>query len=96
VTGIDLSQQMLALAKTMNRECEFLQDDMRSFSLYRTFDAILMDDGVSHMVTLVDLRSAFEVAWKHLNAGGVMVTGVDITKETFVQNQTVTTSANEG
>lgn len=91
VTGLDLSPDMLALARELNPECEFLQGDMRSFVLDRSFDAVLIDDAISYMATRPDLRSAFMAAWKHLTPGGVMVVTPDGTKETFVQNHTVTT-----
>jgi SAM-dependent methyltransferase len=91
VTGLDVSPRMLALARELNPECEFLQGDMRTFSLDRTFDAVLVDDAISYMATRADLRSAFVAAWQHLNPGGIMVAGPDNTKETFVQNRTVVT-----
>jgi len=93
VTGIDLSPRMIALARELNPDCEFLEGDMRTFSLGRTFDAILMDDGISHMASRADLTSAFEVAFQHLNPGGVMVATPDDTTETFLQNRTVVTPA---
>ena len=93
VTGLDLSPAMLELAKTLNPSCEFIEGDMRSFSLGRTFDAILMDDGISYMASHDDLLAAFQVAFSHLNPGGVMVTTPDVTTETFLQNQTVATPA---
>jgi SAM-dependent methyltransferase len=89
VTGIDLSPNMNALAKELNPNCEFLEGDMRDFSLNRTFDAILMDDGISHLTSRSDLTSAFEIAYQHLRPGGVMVVGPDNTTETFIQNRTV-------
>lgn len=92
VTGLDLSPVMLAQARDLNPECEFVQEDMRSFSLNRTFDAVLMNDSVSYMLTPADLRSAFESAWRHLNPGGVMVATPDETRETFVQNNTCATT----
>ncbi len=93
VTGLDLSPRMLELARQLNPECEFLQGDMRTFDLDRTFDAVLLDDAISYMATTADLRSAFAAAWRHLNPGGVMVVNPDDTKETFLQNRTVATPA---
>jgi SAM-dependent methyltransferase len=93
VTGLDLSPRMLELARELNPECEFVQDDMRTFALDRTFDAVLLDDAISYMVTRADLLAAFAAAWQHLCPGGVMVVNPDETKETFVQNQTVVTPA---
>lgn len=93
VTGLDLSPRMLELAQDLNPECEFVQGDMRTFSLDRTFDAVLVDDAISYLATRADLRSAFVAAWRHLNPGGVMVVNPDDTKETFIQNHTVATPA---
>lgn len=93
VTGLDLSHEMLRLASELNPECEFLEGDMRNFSLDRLFDAILMDDGISHMTTRADLSSAFQTAFEHLAPGGVMVVTPDVTIEGFSQNRTVVTPA---
>jgi SAM-dependent methyltransferase len=93
VTGLDLSPRMLELAQNLNPECEFVQGDMRTFSLQRMFDAVLVDDAVSYMASRADLRATFVAAWRHLSPGGVMITGPDDTKETFVQNHTVVTPA---
>lgn len=93
VTGLGLSPTMLALARELNPGCEFAYGDMRTFSLDRTFDAVLMDYAISYMATRADLRTAFAAAWQHLNPGGVMVVSPDDTKETFIQNHTVATRA---
>ena len=93
VTGVDLSPQMLALAKELNPDCNFLQGDMRTFSLTKTFDAVVIDDGISYMTSRDDLTSAFRVACQHLAPGGIMVVTADDTKETFRQNRTVATPA---
>lgn len=94
VTGLDLSPWMLKLAAELNPECEFLQGDMRTFVLDRTFDAVLMDDAITYMASTAELRAAFRTAWRHLRPGGVMVVYPDDTKETFVQNHTIVTAAN--
>jgi SAM-dependent methyltransferase len=88
ITGLDLSPAMLNLAITLNPECEFIEGDMRRFSLGRTFDSILMDDGISHMASRADLAAAFASAFHHLRASGVMVVTPDITSESFSQNKT--------
>lgn len=93
VTGIDISPYMLAQAKNLNPECAFVESDMRSCSLGRTFDAVLMDDAISHMNCLSDFRAAFRTAYAHLNPGGVLVVTPDVTPETFLQNKTTTTSS---
>ncbi len=93
VTGVDLSSVMLAQAKELNPECTFVQGDMRTFRLDRTFDAVLMDDAISYMSCLADFAAAFRTAYAHLNPGGVLVTTPDVTTETFQQNKTIVTPA---
>jgi SAM-dependent methyltransferase len=97
VTGVDLSSTMLEQAKTLNPECAFVEGDMRSCRLGRTYDAVLMDDAISHINCLTDFTAAFRTAHAHLNPGGVLVVTPDVTTETFVQNRTtVTPSARAG
>ncbi|MBN1355993.1 class I SAM-dependent methyltransferase [bacterium] len=88
VTGLDISPEMLKLAKKLNPECRFVQADMRCFELGQCYDAILIDDAVAYMITEEDLRSVFRSAYRHLASGGVMITGPDDTTETFRQNST--------
>jgi SAM-dependent methyltransferase len=93
VTGLDLSPVMLAQARRLNPECEFIRADMRTFRLGRAFDAILMDDAISHMNTRADFAAAFRSAFAHLNPGGVLIATPDVTTETFRQNETTCTAA---
>jgi len=93
VTGLDLSPAMLAQAKELNPGCTFVQGDMRTFRLGRAFDAVLMDDAISHMNCRADFVAAFRTAYAHLNPGGVLIATPDVTIETFQQNKTTTTPA---
>ena len=93
VTGLDLSPAMLAQAKELNPDCTFVQGDMRTFRLGWSFDAVLMDDAISHMNGRADFMAAFRTAYAHLNPGGVLVATPDVTIETFQQNKTTTTPA---
>ena len=88
VTGIDLSPAMLDLARQLNPECQFIQADMRDFNLDRTFDAILVDDAISYMTSLEELRLVFACAWRQLASDGVLLVSPDETRETFRQNHT--------
>lgn len=67
VTGMDLSPAMLAQAKELNPDCTFVQGDMRTYRSDRTFDAILMDDAISHINCREDFVAAFRTAYAHLN-----------------------------
>ncbi|MBN2284800.1 MAG: class I SAM-dependent methyltransferase [Tissierellales bacterium] len=91
VTGLDLSPAMLSQAKELNPGCTFVQGDMRTFRLGRTFDSVLMDDAISHMNCRMDLVAALQTAHAHLTPGGVLVATPDVTIESFQQNKTTTT-----
>ncbi len=84
---------MLAQAKELNPECTFVQGDMRTFRLDKTFDAVLVDDAISYMSCLADFVAAFRTASAHLNPRGILVVTPDVTLETFQQNKTITTPA---
>jgi SAM-dependent methyltransferase len=93
VTGLDLSNDMLANARKLNPDIELVQGDMREFSLPERFDAILIDDAVAYMTSREDLGRLFRAAYRHLEPGGVMIVSPDGTKETFEQNETHVTHA---
>ncbi len=93
INGLDISRPMLNLASELNPECEFIQKDMRDYDLDRKFDVILIDDAISYMTSENDLFAAFERAYEHLAADGIMLVSPDFTKESFVQNSTQTTHA---
>jgi SAM-dependent methyltransferase len=88
LTGIDISEAMLANAKRLNPDCEFLIGDMRTLDLGRQFDAVYLNDSIAYMMTEDDLLSAFRTARRHLRPGGAMVVIAEVTKETFRQNRT--------
>ena len=97
VTGLDLSPTMLAQAKELNPDCNFVHSDMRTFRLDQAFDAILMDDAISYMNCREDFEAAFRTAYAHLNSGGILVVTPDVMLDTFQQNKTtVTPSTREG
>lgn len=91
VTGVDLSAIMLAQARELNPESTFVQGDLRTVRLDKTFDTVLIDDAVSYMTCVADLVRAFRTASAHLDPGGVLVVTPDVTIETFSQNKTIAT-----
>lgn len=95
VTGLDLSPAMLALAKELNPDCTFVEGDMRTFGLGRTFDAVLLDDAIAHMNSRADFEAALRRAYDHLSPGGVLVVTPDVTSESFRQNRTTITPATQ-
>ena len=84
LTLTDLSEEMLALSRTLNPECEHVQGDMRSLRLEgRMFDAVFVHDAVSYLTTERDLRAAFETAWVHVRPGGAVLFEPDHVRETY-------------
>ncbi len=97
VTGVDISPDMLSLARDLNPEVSYLEGDMRTVRLGRVFDAVVIFDSISYMLTVDDLGAAFVTAFEHLKPGGVFLTIAEYTKENFEQNKTlVTTNSKEG
>jgi SAM-dependent methyltransferase len=83
-TLTDLSEDMLALSRTINPECEHLQGDMRTLRLDRTFDVVLVHDAIAYLTTEDDLRATLETVALHLRPGGAAVVNPDTTRELFV------------
>lgn len=83
MTLVDRSEEMLAVSRRLNPECEHLRGDMRTLRLGRCFDAVLVHDAVEYMTTERDLRQALETAFLHCRPGGVAVFVPDYTTETF-------------
>ena len=84
-TLTDLSEQMLAVSRSLNPECEHLPGDMRTLRLGRVFDAVLVHDAVVYMTTGEDLRAAMATAFVHTRPGGAALLIPDCTRETLAE-----------
>ena len=96
VTGVDISANMLALAKRLNPEVTYLLGDMRTVRLNKTFDAVAIFDSIDYMLTKGDMRAAFITAFTHLKPGGVFCTYAEETPERFQQNHTKYSTSTQG
>lgn len=81
LTLSDLSEDMLAVSRELNPECEHVQGDMRTLRLGRTFDAVFVHDAIDYMITEADLLAVMTTAFEHTEAGGVAVFVPDVTRE---------------
>ncbi len=73
VTGLDLSQEMLDIAR---RRCRgrLLKQDMRDIRVTETFDALIcLGKGFAYMLTDADVEMALESFNRALRDGGVLV-----------------------
>jgi ubiquinone/menaquinone biosynthesis C-methylase UbiE len=88
VTGVDRSGAMVDLACDLNPDVDYEIADMRDVRLGRSFDAVLIDDGVVYATSPEDLRAVFETAFVHLRPGGSMLVYVEYEPSSFRQNST--------
>jgi SAM-dependent methyltransferase len=78
VAGVDLSPEMLEIARQKLPDVELVLGDMRTIRLGRTFDAVLcLYDAVNHLLELGDWERVFDTAVAHLRPGGVFVFDVN-------------------
>jgi SAM-dependent methyltransferase len=83
MTLVDLSEEMLAVSRELNPECEHVRGDMRTVRLGRSFDAVFVHDAIDYMTTETDLRRAVSTAHEHCREGGLAVFVPDDIAESF-------------
>jgi SAM-dependent methyltransferase len=72
--GLDISQDMLALAKKKVPRAKFFRQDMRHFEIAERFDVILcLFDSINHLLDYKDWEKVFSKVKKHLNKGGIFI-----------------------
>ena len=93
--AVDVSPRMLELSRGRNPGVEHRLGDMRTVRLGRLFDAVLIHDAVSYMLTENDLRAVFETARAHLRPNGLLLVAPDMVAESFYEGKVIrwTTSA---
>lgn len=92
VTGVDISEGMLKIARATNAEVTYLHGDMRSIDLKKHFDAVVIPDSIDYMATMSELQNAITTAYRHLKSGGVLLI-VAKTREEFLENNFCYTGA---
>lgn len=92
VTGVDISDEMLDIARELNPEVAYLKSDMRTIELEKGFDAVTIPDSIGHMTTIKDLKKAVLTAESLLKPGGVLLIVTPI-KEDFRENNFVYTGS---
>ena len=83
LTLTDISQEMLAVSKELNPECQHHLGDMRTIRLNQTFDVVFIHDAIMYMTNERDLRKTIETAHFHCKKGGLAIFVPDHTLETF-------------
>lgn len=74
IHGIDLSEQMLEIAKSGQSDITFEQGDIRHFKLDRRFDVITsLFHVMSYQTSNEDVVSSFKAVHNHLNKDGLFI-----------------------
>lgn len=74
VSGLDLSENMLNIAKKKVKNGNFYHKDMTSFSLNKKFDAVLcIFDSINHLLKFSDWIKVFKNSAEHLNKEGLFI-----------------------
>ena len=71
--GMDLSGDMLAIARKNNPEIDFIKEDMRDFNLVKAVQScIITGRSISYLVADQDVRNAFNSIYKNLTEPGLL------------------------
>lgn len=80
VTGIDISPEMIAVARRKLPEATFIEADFTTFSLGRTFDLVVsIFDSLNNLLEPEDFVRTASRALEHLNPGGAFIFDVNTT-----------------
>jgi SAM-dependent methyltransferase len=84
VAGLDISPEMLSVARKKLPEAPFYQASMAPFDLGRKFDVIIcVFDSINHVLSFADWRRVFSSAARHLPEDGLFL--FDINTERKLQ-----------
>lgn len=83
ITGVDLNETVLKIARKRNPEIEYVTGDVRDFELGEEFDIVLCFDALEHLLTREELKSSLGCLRRHLADGGLLMFHLDRLKETF-------------
>ena len=82
VYGIDLSSEMLKIAKKKVRLGKFYHQDMTKFNIKGKFDVILcVFDSINHLTNFSDWKKVFHCSRNHLKDNGVFIFDINTEKK---------------
>jgi len=72
--GVDISSEMLMVAKQKNPDILFINQDMRNFELYGSVDAVIcLCDSLNYILEYNELVQVFKQVANYLNPGGSFI-----------------------
>lgn len=78
VAGLDISPEMLALARRRLPRTPLIEGSMTSARFGRKFDVVLcIFDSINHLTRFGDWRLVFKNGARHLNPGGILIVEIN-------------------
>lgn len=78
VTGLDLSPNMLDIARAKLPNMTFIEGDMTEFELGKKFDVVLcIFDSINHLVEFAQWEATFDRVKAHLKDGGIFIVDIN-------------------
>jgi ubiquinone/menaquinone biosynthesis C-methylase UbiE len=77
VTGIDLHEGVLAIARQRNPDITYLTGDMRNFRLKSRYDIITCFDAMCYLKNYTEVRRTLKNFRRHLAIGGLLIFYID-------------------
>ncbi len=85
ITGIDINEEMLEIARKKVPDVEFITGDMKELDLGRKFNVVIcMFSAMNYNVTVEELKLTLKNFYDHLNYNGVLIFDLGINKENWV------------
>ena len=80
--GLDLSENMLAIAKQKLPRAKLYHQNMVSFKLPEKFDVVFcVSDSINHVLKFSDWKKIFANSYKHLNNSGIFIFDINTEQE---------------
>jgi SAM-dependent methyltransferase len=74
MTGVDISKEMVDIAKAKTDAASFYVQDMRELNLEQKHDVVIsLFDTVNHLISLKGLKKTFQSVWNNLNDEGIYI-----------------------
>ena len=74
VSGVDLSEEMLKIARRKNPNVSFSKQSIVDFKLDKKFDAVIcVYDTINHLTKFSEWKKLFRNVYKHLNQSGIFL-----------------------
>lgn len=96
VMGVDISAELVAIARERIPEAEFVVSNITEFTTGRKFDAALSTfDALNHILELADLTESFRRVHRTLKPGGLFVFDMNLEEAYFADLRTWHTTVKE-